>query len=53
MATAQNLPQGNAEENSCRDPCRVLSKRLEALNFMGKLVKNTLMNEEKLSLGSN
>ena len=53
MATAQNLPQGNAEENSRRNPCRVLSKRLEALDFMGKLVKNTLMNEEKLSMGSN
>ena len=39
MAAAQNLPQGNAEENPCLDLSRVLSKRLEALNSMGNLLK--------------
>ena len=39
MATAQNLPQGRAEENSRLDPGWVLSKRLEALNSMGNLLK--------------
>ena len=35
MATATNLPQGNAEEDPCRHSSRVLPQGREALNHSG------------------